>query len=111
MLTVAGLHHQAMRKAAEGDRMARRGQKYKAKKWWKYAARQEEAAFRQLDPVASDEPTRCILAVSAATLWWRAGNFARALGIIRYALPTARPFEHRELVGLMRQCEIEKNEG
>ena len=63
MLTADQLHHAAMRKVAAGDRMATRGRMGKARCWWRYAARQEEAAG-------------CY--ESAAELWRRSGNEERA---------------------------------
>lgn len=63
MLTADQLYHAAIRKAAAGNRMAKRGQMGKAKCWWRYAARQaEQAGAVEL----------------AADLWRRAGNEARA---------------------------------
>lgn len=63
MLTADQLHKQALRKASEGNRMAKRGQIGKAKGWWRYGARLAEQAG----------------AVGlAADLWRRVGNEARA---------------------------------
>jgi hypothetical protein len=106
-MTVRELHQAAMRKAAAGHRMAEQGQHGAARCWWRYAARQEEMAFAQLVSDTTNEPTRCILGLSAASLWWQARKWTRAISVICRALPTASPFEHRQLVELMRRCEVE----
>ena len=95
MLTADELHSRARRYASAGNRAAKQGQMAKARGWWRYGARMAEKTNSWL----------------AADLWRRAGNHARALGIIRDALSTARAYEHRELVNLMRRCEIERREG
>jgi hypothetical protein len=49
---------------------------------------------------AASEPTRAILGLSAASLWWGIGRYVNAV-----------PFEHRELVNLLRRCEVDARQG
>lgn len=104
MLTVRELHSQAMHYAFFGDVF--RSSPELAQNFYVKAASKEEEAFHSLHPCRQDEPSRCILGLSAASLWWQARKWQQAIDVIRAALPTATPFEHRELVDLMRQCEV-----
>lgn len=112
-MTVRHLHHNAMRAASIGDCAARQGGRGEA--WHFVAAALEQKAFGRLPAEAASEPTRAILGLSAASLWWGIGRYANAMAVIRAALPTATltavPFEHRELVNLLRRCEVDARQG
>ncbi len=108
-MTVHALHQDAMLAASFGEQLAEDGGR--GETWHFVAAALEQKAFGQLPTEAASEPTRAILGLSAASLWWQIGRHANAVAVIRAALSTATlaavPFEHRELVNLLRRCEVD----
>lgn len=108
-MNVRQLHRAAMRHAVDADGLRDLG--FSALFLTNFAARLEQRAFHLLPAEAASEPTRAILGLSAASLWWGIGRYVNAVAVIRAALPTATlaavPFEHRELVNLLRRCEVD----
>ena len=105
------LHNTAMNDAQEAFLLRRAGNDDVAREIFQRAAESERAAFELLAEPPASEPTWTIIAVSVASLYYKAGDCEKAAA---YALqvinnPAARPsaYHLREAEGIIASCQDE----
>jgi hypothetical protein len=96
------LHHgQSEKLAGEAEALRAQGDDHRAAEMYGHAARAEEAALAALDP--AKRRTRGITAVSAVSLWHKAGEPAEVLRIgtrlLSDPLPSFAHAQLREIIG------------
>lgn len=109
------LHDLAMNWAQEGHLLLRTEDSNAARVCFQRAAENERAAFELLVEPPSSEPTWTIIAVSVASLYYKAGNCERAIFYARQVLdnPLARPssYHRREAESIVESCGAMPQEG